>query len=235
MDAAAARTARVERLAKPEPSEPEPEPPPESEPAEPALELPAAAEPPRDRAAGGLVTAPSTARQTRALLLLSAGIFGVLSIWYVGSAVLPLMRDDPTLRPNGLTNAEGSLLTGAANVGFVVGCIGSALINLSDIVHPTVLCLVGALSAAVVTALSCVPGVSFELVLASRSVVGVCIALVYPPSMKLLGTWYAAEKRGAAIGVLFAFFCVGSAFPQLIKALDTSDGGSAASSDDPDR
>ena len=157
--------------------------------------------------------------QTRALLLLSTGIFGVLSIWYVGSAVLPLMREDTTLRPNGLSNAEGSLLTSATNIGFVVGCLGSALINLSDLVRPSVLVLVGAVSAAGITAGSCIQGVSFELVLVSRSLVGVCIALVYPPSMKLLATWYAPEKRGGAIGILFAFFCVGSAFPQLLKAL----------------
>ena len=157
--------------------------------------------------------------QTRALLLLSAGIFGVLSIWYVGSAVLPLMRADTKLRPDGLSNAEGSLLTSGANIGFVVGCIGSALVNLSDLIRPSVLVLIGAVSAASITAGSCLDGVSFELVLISRCLVGVCIALVYPPSMKLLATWYAPEKRGGAIGILFAFFCVGSAFPQLLKAL----------------
>eukprot|EP01046_Picozoa_sp_COSAG06_P011418 COSAG06_NODE_651_length_13384_cov_2.712382_8_plen_576_part_00 len=157
--------------------------------------------------------------QTRALLLLSAGIFGVLSIWYVGSAVLPLMRADTTLRPDGLSNAEGSLLTSITNIGFVVGCLGSALVNLSDLVRPSVLVLVGAVAAAGITAGSCLEGVSFELLLASRCLVGVCIALVYPPSMKLLATWYEPEKRGAAIGILFSFFCIGSAFPQLLKAL----------------
>lgn len=157
--------------------------------------------------------------QTRALVLLSLGIFGVLSIWYVGSAVLPLMRVDTKLRPDGLSNAEGSLLTSAANVGFVFGCIGSALLNLSDLVRPSVLVLVGAITAASITAGSCLEGVSFEVVLVSRCMVGVCIALVYPPSMKLLATWYEQEKRGAAIGIMFAFFCIGSAFPQLLKAL----------------
>jgi hypothetical protein len=53
----------------------------------------------------------------RSLLLLSVGIFGVLSVWYVGAAVFPLMRDDTALRPNGLSNAEGSLLTSSASVG----------------------------------------------------------------------------------------------------------------------
>jgi MFS family permease len=165
------------------------------------------------------IAAAAQARQKRALALLSLGIFGVLSIWYVGSAVLPLMRADTALRPDGLTNAEGALLTSAANVGFVVGCIGSALVNLSDLVRPAVLVLIGAVAAAAITAASCLDGVSFELVLVSRCLVGVCIALVYPPSMKLLATWYEPEKRGAAIGILFAFFCIGSAFPQLLKAL----------------
>ena len=57
------------------------------------------------------------------------------------------------------------------------------------------------------------PGVPYEFLLALRCVAGVGIALVYPPSVKLLATWYPLNRRGGAIAVLFTFFTLGSKSP----------------------
>merc|ERR1712232_1501278 len=49
---------------------------------------------------------------------------------------------------------------------------------------------------------------------------GVCFSFVYPPSVKLLSTWFPIEHRGYAVGVLFNFFSFGVAFPHLLIFVD---------------
>ena len=61
---------------------------------------------------------------------------------------------------------------------------------------------------------------TFAGALVVRLLVGFGLALVYPPGVKLLSTWFPKEKRGGAIGVMFGFFCLGSAFPQLLRSAD---------------
>ena len=164
-------------------------------------------------------TSVSRRQQVFTLTVLSLGVFAVLSVWYVGSAVAPLMRADSSLRPNGLSNADASLLTGAANVGFVCGCIMSATFNLPDLFTPSRLILAGSLATGGLTALACVGGMSFEAIIGLRALAGSGIALVYPPSVKLISSWFAAAQRSTAIGFMFAWFCLGSAFPLLLKAM----------------
>ena len=51
-----------------------------------------------------------------------------------------------------------------------------------------------------------------------RAAVGASIALVYPPAMKLLGTWVDQNHRSQVLGSLLAAVCLAVALPQLIKA-----------------
>eukprot|EP00435_Cladocopium_sp_Y103_P043337 s657_g12.t1 len=153
--------------------------------------------------------------QMKALLLISSGVFGALSIWFVASAVLQPLKVEW-----GFSDVQGSFLTSVVNLGFCLGCFFSALLNLADVFSAPTLILVGGLSAAVANAsLLLVRG--FWGALLMRCLVGLGLSLVYPPSVKLLSTWYSADKRSAAMGVLFSFFCIGSAFPQLLNALAT--------------
>ena len=89
------------------------------------------------------------------------------------------------------------------------GCFFSALLNLADVFSAPALILVGGLSAAVANAsLLLVRG--FWGALLMRCLVGLGLSLVYPPSVKLLSTWYSADKRSAAMGFMFSFFCIGT-------------------------
>jgi MFS family permease len=61
-----------------------------------------------------------------------------------------------------------------------------------------------------------VPG--YESALFARFLTGAFIAGVYPPSMKMVSTWF-RSARGFAIGTLVGALTVGKALPYLIKAI----------------
>ena len=160
-----------------------------------------------------MTSVPEASRQLKALLLISSGVLGALSIWFVASAVL-----QPLKAEWGFSDVEGSFLTSVVNLGFCIGCFLSALLNTADVFSsPTLIFVGGATAAAANAGLVLVEGLWGALLV--RFLVGLGLSLVYPPSVKLLSTWYSADKRGAAIGVMFAFFCIGSAFPQLLLVL----------------
>ena len=75
----------------------------------------------------------------------------------------------------------------------------------------------GAFVAAIANALLLVVP-NFALALVCRTLTGMCMALIYPPSTKVLATWF-VENRGLAMGWLVGSVAPGSAVPNLIKAL----------------
>jgi MFS family permease len=106
----------------------------------------------------------------------------------------------------------------SVQLGFVLGAIGSAIINLPDRVSVPRLFAVSALAAAAATAAIPLfdPGPSGALAL--RLVTGIALAGVYPPAMKLVATW-CREDRGFGIGLLVGALTLGSALPHLLNAV----------------
>jgi len=51
-----------------------------------------------------------------------------------------------------------------------------------------------------------------------RFLTGACLALVYPPSLKAMATWFRRE-RGTALGVLVGGLTLGSALPHLLNGI----------------
>eukprot|EP00929_Paragymnodinium_shiwhaense_P020159 TRINITY_DN13524_c0_g1_i1.p1 TRINITY_DN13524_c0_g1~~TRINITY_DN13524_c0_g1_i1.p1 ORF type:complete len:426 (+),score=35.75 TRINITY_DN13524_c0_g1_i1:80-1357(+) len=152
-------------------------------------------------------------QQQLALLTLSLGIFSVLSIWFAASAVVKPLRATWDI-----SDAQASFLTSTVNMGFVVGCMTNAILNTADLIDSRKLICMGAIGAAAANAtLLC--GISFYLALLARFLVGLFLSFVYPPSVKLLSSWFAAEERGYAVGVMFTFFSLGVALPQLLVYL----------------
>ncbi|MFQ5744441.1 MAG: MFS transporter [Acidobacteriota bacterium] len=136
-----------------------------------------------------------------------------MSLWFSASAVVPQLTDEWRLSGN-----QQSLLTMTVQVGFVVGALVSAAINLAD-----------RLSAARLVAISAAAGAACNASIALfvstptsamlwRFLTGVCLAGVYPPGMKLIATW-CKEDRGLGIGLLVGALTVGSATPHLFNAL----------------
>ena len=157
------------------------------------------------------LTAPAPGA-SRALWLLAASLVLAMTTWFSASAVIPQLRDDWDL-----SRTEGAWLTIAVQLGFVAGALVSSVLNLSDVVDARYVVAGGALGAAAANALILAadgPGLALPL----RAATGFFLAGVYPPSLKLMATWF-RRGRGAALGVLVGALTLGSATPHLVNGL----------------
>ncbi len=135
-----------------------------------------------------------------------------MATWFSASAVLPQLRVEWALSTTG-----ASWLTIAVQLGFVAGAIVSAFFNLADRIAPARLMLVGSLGAAAANlGLLGVSGAAGAIAL--RFATGVALALVYPPALKAMSTWFRAG-RGTALGVMVGALTLGSALPHLVNGL----------------
>ncbi len=147
-----------------------------------------------------------------ALAWLACAVFLALSPWFSAAAVLPHFR-----AAWGLTEGAAAGLTLAVQLGFVVGAVVSAVLNLADRVPPRYLIPVGAvLAAGANLALLEVDG--FVPALALRALTGAALALVYPPALKAMAAWF-RTGRGVALGVMVGALTLGSALPHLVNGL----------------
>lgn len=148
----------------------------------------------------------------RVLALLGFAELLGMSLWFSASAVSPQLR-----ALWGLTTAEAAWLTTIVQLGFVTGTAVTAVLNLADIIPSgRLFSLCALLGAAANAAILAAPGYPAALVL--RFLTGFFLAGVYPPAMKMIATWFRAD-RGLAIGVIVGALTVGKATPYLVRAL----------------
>ena len=146
------------------------------------------------------------------LCLLSAAELMGMSLWMTANAV----SDDLAELWN-LTSIQSGALTTAVQIGFVIGTAIAAIFNTADIVSSRVYFAVCSLLAALSNALLIIePGYWSALVF--RFLVGVFLAGVYPPAMKMIATWF-KTGRGFAIGTVVGALVIGKASPYLIRAI----------------
>ncbi len=154
-------------------------------------------------------------RRWAALGLLSLATLLAMSLWFTASASAPQLQ-----KLWGVDAARAGWLTTAVQLGFVAGTAAAAALNLADLVATRWYFAACALLAAAFNAgLAAAPG--FSAALALRFLAGVCLAGVYPPAMKMVATWFRAE-RGLALGTLIGALCVGKAAPYFFKSLRAS-------------
>lgn len=148
----------------------------------------------------------------RALTLMGTAELLGMSLWFSASAVSPQLA-----QLWGLSASEAGWLTTIVQLGFVAGTAVAATLNLADIVRSRTLFALSALSgAAVNAAVLTVDG--YQGALALRFLTGFCLAGVYPPAMKMIATWFRAQ-RGLAIGTIVGALTIGKATPYLVHAI----------------
>lgn len=139
-----------------------------------------------------------------------------MSLWFSGSAVVPAL-----VREWNLSESSANWLTLSVQVGFVVGTLLSALLNLPDIISPRHLFTLTAIAGAIANgafawfahdALAAIP---------LRFLTGMFLAGVYPPAMKILATWF-RRGRGLALGTLIGALTLGKATPYLINGISST-------------
>ncbi|MGQ0814355.1 MAG: MFS transporter [Gemmatimonadota bacterium] len=136
-----------------------------------------------------------------------------MSLWFTASAVTPHLQ-----QLWGLTAGEAGWLTTIVQLGFVAGTATAALLNVADIWPARWLvagsCILGAIANALV-----IMTADYTTALTMRFLTGFFLAGVYPPGMKMIATWFVAN-RGLAIGALVGALTIGKALPYLIRALE---------------
>ncbi len=156
---------------------------------------------------------PAVTTPGRQLALIAAVQVLAMSCWFSASAVVPSLRSEW-----GISTAQGTWLTVAVQVGFVVGAVLSAALNLADRVPAPYLVAGSALLASAATATIALAVGGLAAAVPLRFVTGVALAGVYPTGMKLMASWF-ERGRGLAIGVLVGALTLGSALPQLVNGL----------------
>jgi MFS family permease len=157
--------------------------------------------------------AVSAAQKWTQLALLSLACLLALGLWFSASAVVPQLT-----REWRLSASQQSWMTMSVQVGFVIGALSSAALNLADRFSARWLVAISALAGAVFNAAIPILDAGAGVTIVFRFLTGVCLAGVYPPGMKLVATW-ASTDRGLAIGMLVGALTVGSAGPHLFNAL----------------
>lgn len=144
-------------------------------------------------------------------LLTVALVFGI-STWFSATAVIPQLAEAWDL-----SATAQAWLTISVVLGFVIGALVSSALNIADRVRPQVVMLAGAWGAGLanlglIAVDDAVPGILLRLL------TGFFLAGVYPPSFKLISTWF-KRGRGMALGLLAAGIILGNALPHLANAL----------------
>lgn len=152
------------------------------------------------------------------LALLAAVELLAMALWFSASAVTPALKVAWQL-----SSTAEAWLTISVQLGFVLGALASAVLNLSERIAPPRLLAACALAGAAVNA--AIPllitdelgrtAAGFALLIGLRMATGVMLTGVYPTGMKLVATWF-KQGRGLAIGVLVGALTIGSASPHLL-------------------
>jgi MFS family permease len=153
------------------------------------------------------------ASKRRSIAIIALCQVGAMALWFSASAVVPSLvaRYD-------MSKFMQATLTGAVQVGFVVGCLGSAVLGLADRLDPRRFIATAALVGAGANAsLLLVDPTTLAMPLL-RFVTGLAMAGVYPVGMKLASTW-ARGDMGLMVGILVGALTFGSATPHLFNAI----------------
>ncbi|MEW6736646.1 MAG: MFS transporter [Acidobacteriota bacterium] len=150
-------------------------------------------------------------KKWRTLILLSIAELLGMAVWFSASAVVPALTLHWTLGDSGR-----AWLTMSVQIGFVVGALASAMLNLADRISARRLFAISALLAALATASIPALASGLGLALALRFLTGLFLAGVYPVGMKIMATW-TKEDRGLGIGLLVGALTLGSAAPHLLN------------------
>ena len=150
----------------------------------------------------------------RALGVIASAQLFVLTVWFSASAVAPQLAVEWNL-----SSGEVAWLTLAIQLGFVIGALVSAALNLADVIPARRLFLIAALGAGAANAgLAFIATDSVPVAFGLRALTGILLAGVYPSGLKAMAGWF-RRGRGVALGVLVGALTVGSAGPHLIRGI----------------
>jgi MFS family permease len=148
----------------------------------------------------------------RALVLVSLAAVLANASWFSATAVVPALERQWNLSPAG-----AAWLVIVVQIGFVLGSIAAAVLNLPDRLEPRRLIATAAVTAAVMNVLLLLAH-GLALALPLRFFVGVALAGVYAPAVRLVATYF-IRGRGFATGAVVGALTLGSGTPNLVRGI----------------
>ena len=148
------------------------------------------------------------------LPLLVISQFAGTSLWFVGNAVLPELKESLQLSQYAV-----SLVTTAVMLGFIVGTLVFAFFSLADRFSPVKLFFISSLLGALTNSAVVWFVTDANSLFLFRFLTGFFIAGIYPVGMKISADWY-EKGLGKALGFLLGALVLGTAFPHLLKNRD---------------
>ena len=155
---------------------------------------------------------PPDRRRWKILSLMACAILLVMTTWFSATAVVQQLTEHL-----GLSNSGRVWLTVSVQIGFVAGALCSAMSGWADRFSGRTLIVAGAVLVALINLSILWLGHAAPVIVA-RFFTGFFLAIVYPPAMKLIATWF-TTRRGVAMGIVIAATTLGTATPHLINAL----------------
>jgi MFS family permease len=134
-----------------------------------------------------------------------------MGTWFSASAVIL-----PLASAFGISAENRGWVTGSVQLGFVAGALCSAAIALPDWIEIRKLIIAGVAVAVLANAAILVVHTP-ELLLALRFITGAGLALVYPPTVRLLTAMY-PRRRGVSTGIAVGALTLGSFSPHLLSS-----------------
>jgi MFS family permease len=136
-----------------------------------------------------------------------------MTLWFSATAAASAM-----VAAGSLSGQQGALLTGAVQLGFVAGTLGSALLGLADRLDPRRLFATATLIGAAANLLLLLVGFDTVATVALRFITGAALAGVYPVGMKMAAAW-TERGVGLMIGTVVGALTLGSSLPYLFNSI----------------
>ncbi|MEO0481494.1 MAG: MFS transporter [Planctomycetota bacterium] len=155
---------------------------------------------------------PGQGEARRATVVISLAVLCASSTWFAGAAA-----GDEIARGLGHGASAAAWFTTITQVGFVVGTLVFAVLNLADRFPPRRVFALSALLGAGTT-LGFANASSLPLALGLRFLTGFAMAGVYPVGMRLVAAW-SPRGLGLRLSVLVGALSLGTAFPFAIRAI----------------
>ena len=150
----------------------------------------------------------------RVLPVIVLSQFAGTSLWFVGNAVLPELKQSLDLSQYAV-----SLVTAAIMLGFIAGTLVFAFFSLADRFSPVKLFFINSVLGALTNAAVIWFVTDGASLFIFRLLTGFFLAGIYPVGMKIAADWY-EKGLGKALGFLLGALVLGTAFPHLLRNRD---------------
>jgi MFS family permease len=148
--------------------------------------------------------------------MLSLSQFFGLSLWFAPNAVF-----DQLVPLYNLTDSDLSSISIAVIIGFVIGSLISAFLNLPDVIQAQKLFFISGILGGLAN-ISIIFAPNFATIWLLRFFTGIFLAGIYPVGMKLTASHF-KENRGLAVGILLSALTAGSGLPYLFNLFGEPD------------